>query len=998
MSDETYDIRGTARVRAQSWSPASLTSGLEVAPGSNEADDSQVLFDACRFPRPQGDLLDCVIGEEPWERVETSEGHPVRVVGPAGALKRLFSLPLQAAGEALCIHRIGDCLVVLDSAAHDLDDSDDEDPSSMHGRSTAPAAATYSPRTTTTRYSPRTTAAARCQIRVDGEMVRIYPRIETAEPVDVKAPKAATVPTVACCEWRVREGITLLAVTPISSISSGDCGLADLRRSSQLRLMDVPSSFRVKGNLLADCIAGGDLVVAHEVAKSRPSLPEFHRRVTEDRTAVLVVPLSTPIESQMLVDAWLSCCLNGSPALLCFFVDSLGICKGCQFVPAADIPDLEKIADAYRSSALRSLGNESAGGEASAAAFDPRALREASHVLLESLIDRCDRDGDHFLVVPGPLGPKLLRAAFNDYVDDGASDDDVMLNPAGGSLALGWRPESVDLLAGASAADLRPPSPSKEVPSSGAESGASGGDRARRAYVTQALLMYHAAVRLAKPHESTANSADRAEGGDRLKGVPTGSRWTAKSCRDPLRVRQMMFRAVRALRAASFGTLEANIEATRASPLSQRRFHLLLASAFEFLADSFLAEDTHGDADLDVSRNLTAARHLKESLRNLAEYAHSFPASHADGIFARSVRQLEERLLAKAVNVRLCLARLRQRQPWRSGCDPSFRAIGQALRELDAAEEIVAKPARLTQPERAAGAYECSLLASICKWKAELLHDLAVLTLPCAVPGCELESQLREYLEAMQLETNESLQPLPMQCERWLQSTVSLSLRGLHQLASVPPEVATELLLQAKALLARAYGDLGHLYASTGRFTKAMTHAKQGIELFGATKDKLQAAQLQLWLCRLQLRMAVPQAAPLGRTAFVNILEDPALLCGLSAASPSEDSTCAQVVLTLQKALSALESDDNMEQGVFMKGQVLLGRVFLRQGLVRLARSKKPAFFAASRLCKEDGAIASALELLQVVATLSEAPPPEIGAEGSGPEEAPKDAVERLLQ
>ncbi|CAE8686230.1 unnamed protein product, partial [Polarella glacialis] len=173
---------GTARVRAQSWSPASLTSGLEVAPGSNEADDSQVLFDACRFPRPQGDLLDCVIGEEPWERVETSEGHPVRVVGPAGALKRLFSLPLQAAGEALCIHRIGDCLVVLDSAAHDLDDSDDEDPSSMHGRSTAPAAATYSPRTTTTRYSPRTTAAARCQIRVDGEMVRIYPRIETAEP------------------------------------------------------------------------------------------------------------------------------------------------------------------------------------------------------------------------------------------------------------------------------------------------------------------------------------------------------------------------------------------------------------------------------------------------------------------------------------------------------------------------------------------------------------------------------------------------------------------------------------------------------------------------------------------------------------------------------------------------------------------------------------------------------------------------------------------------
>lgn len=55
---------------------------------------------------------------------------------------------------------------------------------------------------------------------------------------------------------------------------------------------------------------------------------------------------------------------------------------------------------------------------------------------------------------------------------------------------------------------------------------------------------------------------------------------------------------------------------------------------------------------------------------------------------------------------------------------------------------------------------------------------------------------------------------------------------------------------------------LGHLYASTGRFTKdgwkrlallanrswqAMTHAKQGIELFNATKDWLDA-RLQIFI------------------------------------------------------------------------------------------------------------------------------------------------------
>eukprot|EP00434_Breviolum_minutum_P046101 symbB.v1.2.041513.t1/scaffold8303.1/size9326/1 len=89
----------------------------------DEEEESEVLFDACRFPRPTGDLLDCIIGEEPWQNAETADGCKVRVVGDAAALKRLFELPLQAAGEALCLHRVGDCLVVLKAPSH----SDEED-------------------------------------------------------------------------------------------------------------------------------------------------------------------------------------------------------------------------------------------------------------------------------------------------------------------------------------------------------------------------------------------------------------------------------------------------------------------------------------------------------------------------------------------------------------------------------------------------------------------------------------------------------------------------------------------------------------------------------------------------------------------------------------------------------------------------------------------------------------------------------------------------------
>lgn len=239
---------------------------------------------------------------------------------------------------------------------------------------------------------------------------------------------------------------------------------------------------------------------------------------------------------------------------------------------------------------------------------------------------------------------------------------------------------------------------------------------------------------------------------------------------------------------------------------------------------------------------------------------------------------------------------------------------------------------------------------------------------------------------------NESMQPPATQCERWLQSTVSLCLRSLHQLAVVPNEVASELQLQVRALLGRAYSKLGRLYASTGRFTKAMTHAKQGIELFNATKDKLEAAKLQIWLCRLQLRMAVPQAASYTRSTDCHFLDkDPGLLSGLSAAAPTEEIALQQVVQQLQKALSALDSTAAPENQACSEGQVLLGKVFFRQALVRLAKAGAP-LKACGRLgeeASEDAIFVSALDILESEAKLGQ----------SGKEDSiVKEAMERLHQ
>jgi len=725
------------------------------------------------------------------------------------------------------------------------------------------------------------------------------------------------------------------------------------------------------------------------------SLPAYHRRVTEDRAAVIMVPIGDVVATDRLVDAWLSCCLLGSPSLLCFFVDASGVCRGCRFVAVAEIPLLSHIAQAYSSDrrclaagAVTQQGTPDAvqDAELGVRAFDPRALRERSHALLEMLLDRCNHDGGHCLVVPGPRGLDFLDASGRV-----GEEEDEEGETAVSELALALRVDLGELLVtpadaaaggiattplmgeAASVAGVPEPEESQAVRLR---------DRLRRAHVTQALLMYHAAVRLAQPRLPA--SAGHGE----VKGVPIGSRWTAKSCRHPLRVRQMMLHAVRAIRAAAAagrepaGVVSGGPPSTDGSstPPLHRRFLLLLASACEFLADSFLAEDSLGDDALDVSRYLTALRHLRQSCKYLAEYLASPVGGGDNEDFAQSVRRLEERVLAKRTNAHLCLARLRQRQPWRDA-EPGFRAIGQALQELDAAEELVAQPPRSAQPHRPPGPQESSLLASISKWKADLLHELASLAMPGAVPGAEVEPRLREYLEAQQRETQEQPQPLPAQCERWLLSTISLSLRGLHQLGALPSEVTEDLQLQARERLARAYGDLGHIYASTGRYTKAMTHAKQGIELFVATKDKLQATKLQLWLCRLQLRMAVPQAAPAVPSA-AGVLEEPALLRGLSAASGTQDAACAQVVQALQRVLKSLEIHDAAEQAVQCEGQRLLGRVLLRQGLTRLAHSAP--FCAVCRLCEDDSVLPGILELLQAAEVTS--------LDGA------KEAVELLLQ
>jgi tetratricopeptide (TPR) repeat protein len=696
-----------------------------------------------------------------------------------------------------------------------------------------------------------------------------------------------------------------------------------------------------------------------------PSPPAYHTSVTDSRAAVRAVRIPESLDTEELVDAWLSCCLNGSPSLLCFFVDTQGIFRGCRFVAVSDIPNLSRLAMDFHpgrrclSHCPAVVPDAESKEEVGMEAFDPRALREMSHTLLETLIDRIDHDGGQCLVMANPLGIHFLNASLHSQSgEDSDSGED-----RAGTLMLKDAPELIPGF------ERKTPSPSKAADSPPRDSHAphldseqpSVEERLHRAYMTQALLLYHAAVRLASARLPQGSVPDG------VKDVPVGSRWTAKSCRHPLRVRQMMLRAVRALRAAiairesnirkSNGDKETPIDVQACStPHFRRRFLLLLASAFEFLADTFLAEDSPSTQDLDINRQLSALRHLDKSTAALSQYIEH--AEVGEKVFAQSVQRLEERVLAKQANIHLCLARLHQRRLW-SEHMPRFRTTGKALRELDIAERLVLSPPRVVQQPRPPGPHESSLLASIAKWKADLLFEFVSLVAPSTIAGTDVDASTKEYLESQTDDLGEPLQALPLQTERWLQSIVSLSLRSLHHLASVPTEIVGELQAQARELLARAYRDMGHIYASTGRYTKAMTHAKQGIELFNATHDKCHAAALQLWLCRLQLRLAVPQASTTGGS----ILDESALFRGLSAVSSAEDSACAQVVTSLQRVLKSLESKEAVERSIQVQIQTLLGRVVLRQGLSRMARAAP--FCAVSGLCEGDSALLSVLELVQ---------------------------------
>eukprot|EP00929_Paragymnodinium_shiwhaense_P024956 TRINITY_DN15210_c0_g1_i1.p1 TRINITY_DN15210_c0_g1~~TRINITY_DN15210_c0_g1_i1.p1 ORF type:complete len:1418 (-),score=288.58 TRINITY_DN15210_c0_g1_i1:278-4471(-) len=989
--------------RTRSWSPKQLAEAAlcgafpheETLPAA-ENGDAAILFDSCQIPRPPArDLLDVVLAAEPWQEVETDAGKQVRIVGEADALRRLLSLPLRSPGEAVCCHRVGDCLVVVDA---DGDGADPEDGYELLDPRLAIASSLGG-----LEESPRTTVAERCQVRWEGDMVRVYPSMEPATAVaDVgPAPGRLAVPTDTCSQLRVREGLSLTAGASVPSVVPTH-GVAGNR--SRAATFDTLEGLRgAPPQLMRTGYSSGDAQsqrrklrmeppatveegLLRTPQRRAPSLPAYERQPVGDQVAVFVVPLADLLETQAVVDAWLSCFLLGAPSLLCFFVDGEGVCRGCRFVPPAQIPRLSALAQNYRAGLLclkphpdKMQGCESPPvteeqyGSMSQAAFEPHAIREAASSLLETLVSHCDKEGGHCIVMAGQLGslrlvgtspPPISRLPSAPCQKSGDLEEDAeyvaenwtlaLVTPAPGSNFKPGegRPLPAAATPDASVADL-------SVMSEGANR------RLRRNHMTQALLMYHAAVRLAQARGPAAASCGNGD----AKSVPVGSRWTTKSCQHPLRVRQMMLSAIRALRAAvSIAEKggDQSGETGGAAPEVHPRYLLLVASASEFLADSFLAERVQAETpeetlQLDAARHTAALRHLRTSCQHLADYADTAQIDGPGEDFSRSVRRLEERLLAKRTNAHMGLARIRQRQPWKSGAsDLSPPSIAQALQELETAEGLVARPPYATLPtSRSQGLYERSLLASISKWKGDLMFQLACLcsgpshaganvvdSLPLACPPAtaEPEPPHREYLEAQQREIGESPQPPLAQQERWLQSTISFALRSLHQMAGLPEEVVEDLQKQGRCLLARAYGDLGQVYASTGRYTKAMTHAKQGIELFNATKDKMHALILQLWICRLQLRMALPPC-PTGSTSLGGTYgssaaleqHDAALLCGLSTVSGTEDAACTQVALTIQKAMKGLDENVAEEKQVLKDAQGLLGKVWLRQGLARLA-------------------------------------------------------------
>merc|ERR1719215_2330854 len=183
-----------------------------------------------------------------------------------------------------------------------------------------------------------------------------------------------------------------------------------------------------------------------------------------------------------------------------------------------------------------------------------------------------------------------------------------------------------------------------------------------------------------------------------------------------------MLRVVRAFQAAAAVKGEGE---DSAADTVHRRFQLLLASANEFLADSFLAEDPPGDDTLDIFRYRSALRHLRKSADHLASYSRYLggDADMRGEDFGQSLKRLEDRVQAKRTNAHLSLARLQQKQPWCPDATTSWRKVAPVMQELDAAEALLTRPLRAKAEASPSlrpcqlSPHESSLLASVSKWK-----------------------------------------------------------------------------------------------------------------------------------------------------------------------------------------------------------------------------------------------------------------------------------------
>ena len=77
--------------------------------------------------------------------------------------------------------------------------------------------------------------------------------------------------------------------------------------------------------------------------------------------------------------------------------------------------------------AHRDQAQESPKGCRPLQAFNPKSLRDRSHSLLETLADRYDSDGGHGMILPGPLGLRLVWAGGAGVDEDLEAPDMILV-------------------------------------------------------------------------------------------------------------------------------------------------------------------------------------------------------------------------------------------------------------------------------------------------------------------------------------------------------------------------------------------------------------------------------------------------------------------------------------------------------------------------------------------------------------------------------------------